>query len=261
MKYFLSLGLSTYAKDAEYLKEFVDYYAMIGIEKFYINVNNDEEQLVKQALGNYANVELDYAEIDNMIESNNHLAKRAENESEWLVIVDDDEFIVPYKDTMLPEFVKRVARDSVDEIVLASYNFGNSLLEKKTKDSVIDRFKFRSIHSTNTKSFIRPLKRLPTIDNVHCWNVVGDVVDEHGAVLDKEYKTKYEFCYDFTCNDCWINHYRIKSTEECKSRLTRKYELGLEPAFEKFMQENNENDVYDNRILKLIERIQRDNKN
>lgn len=260
MKYFLSLGLTTYAKDAEYLKEFVDYYTMIGIEKFYVNVNDDKNKLVEKALQGYDNVEIEYHEVG-QLESNSILEQRAENESEWLVIVDDDEFIVPYKDTMLPDFVRRVASDNVDEIVISGYNFGNSLLDKKTNDSVISRFKFRSIHSTNTKSFVRPLKRLPTTDNNHSWNVVGDIVDENGMILDKTYRTKYEFCYDFTCNDCWINHYRIKSTEECKERVEKKVLIGLEPSFEKFMQVNNENDVYDNRILKLIERIQRDNKN
>lgn len=259
MKYFLSLGLTTHAANAEYLLEFINYYSMIGIEHFYINVNNTGTD-VEDLLSGFDNVSIERHEVD-QIESNRILAKRAMNESQWLLVCDDDEYVVPYKDKNLKDFVKRVAPVYVDEIVLSGYNFGNSEYQTKTEDSVINRFRFRSVHSTNTKSIFRPCSILPTEDNNHSWHVAGDIVDETGAVLDKNFRTKYEFCYDFTCNDCWINHYLVKSTEECKKRYQSKFDYDSKETFEKFMQANNENDIYDNRILTLIERIQRDNKN
>lgn len=259
MQYFLSLGLTTHAANAEYLLEFINYYSMIGIEHFYVNVNNVGTE-VEDLLSGFTNVSIERHEVG-QIESNRILANRAMNESQWLLVCDDDEYVVPYKDKNLKDFIQRVAPGYVDEIVLSGYNFGNSGYHTKTEDSVINRFRFRSVHSTNTKSIFRPCSILPTEDNNHSWHVVGDIVDETGAVLNKNFRTKYEFCYDFTCNDCWINHYIIKSTEECKKRYQSKFDYDSKETLKKFMQANNENDIYDNRILKLIERIQRDNKN
>lgn len=256
-KDFLSLGLTTHAENARYLAEFFKYYSRIGVERFYVNVNGegtDVEDIYSIA---------PYIEIERFegtqLESNERLVKRASKRTEWLVIVDDDEFIVPFVDGSLTNFIKNIANDSVDEIVLSGYNFGNSGYDKDSYKYVTERFRFRSVHSTNTKSIVRPTAILSTEDNNHSWNVEKDIIDEQGNILDKTYRTKYEFSYDFTCNRCWINHYIIKSTEECYKRYKNKFDYSSKETFEKFFEKNNENDVYDNRIKKLIERIERDN--
>ncbi len=100
--------VAIFQNEAQFLKEWIEYYKLLGVEHFYLynNLSTDNYQEVLAPYVESGDVELtewDYpanshAEWDAIqIDSYRHAVERSKNETKWLVIVDVDEFVVPVK--------------------------------------------------------------------------------------------------------------------------------------------------------------------
>ena len=115
-KYYLSI-CAIFRNEARFLKEWIEYHRMIGVEHFYL-FNHLSEDNYYEVLAPYilkGLVELfdwpyelehhkDWTHIQ--CKAYNTLVGQRRRETFWLAIIDTDEFIVPLKKETLPKFLK-----------------------------------------------------------------------------------------------------------------------------------------------------------
>ncbi len=144
-KYYLSL-VALFRDEARFLKEWIEFYRMIGIEHFYLynHLSEDNYMEVLQPYIDQGIVELrhlyePFIDTDHFVKVQGEVYSEAneltKNLSEWLVIVDTDEFLFPVKGKSLANTLK-----SYDEYAALSINwkiFGSSGIQTIPKDKLL----------------------------------------------------------------------------------------------------------------------------
>lgn len=168
-KYEISMCCITQNED-RFLKEWIDYHMLIGVEHFYIydNLSTDNtvkilEPYVKNNIVEYFLWDRNYnnpegwwkVQCDAYIDS----VERAKNVSKWLCIVDTDEFIVPIQDDNLNKFLKDF--DSYGGVCLNWVCFGTSGVNRIPSQSwmitnLLQRAKLDYPMNRIVKSIVRP---------------------------------------------------------------------------------------------------------
>lgn len=106
-----------FQNEDRFLKEWIDYHQLIGVEHFYMYDNqstdnsfNVIEPYVKAGIVDYIPWEKDFDTPEEwwqvQREAYIDAVERSTNTSKWLCIIDTDEFIVPIKDYHLKSFLK-----------------------------------------------------------------------------------------------------------------------------------------------------------
>ncbi|NGX36971.1 MAG: hypothetical protein K1000chlam2_00117 [Chlamydiae bacterium] len=115
-KYYLSV-CAIFRNEARFLKEWIEYHQMIGVEHFYLfnNLSEDSYYGVLEPYVKKGIVELFDWPYESQYHKNwthiqcgayNKLIDQRRKETFWLAIIDTDEFIVPLKKETLPKFLK-----------------------------------------------------------------------------------------------------------------------------------------------------------
>tara|TARA_A100001015_G_C14970817_1_gene705042 strand:- start:929 stop:1726 length:798 start_codon:yes stop_codon:yes gene_type:complete len=106
MEYFLSL--CCVVKDERYIKEFIIYHIIQGVEKFYI-YDNESKKPLKEYL--HEPIFKKFCEIINypgkckQLDVYRDCIQRTKFKSKWLIIIDADEFILPHKHNTVRSFL------------------------------------------------------------------------------------------------------------------------------------------------------------
>lgn len=127
--------------EAQFLREWIEYYRLLGVEHFYLynNLSTDNYHDVLKPYVENGIVELiewperasNWGEWDALqVAAYRNAIERAKNETRWLAIIDIDEFIVPVKDDHLKTFLKKYENSSFGGICLMWSFFGTSNVEK-----------------------------------------------------------------------------------------------------------------------------------
>ena len=179
-RYQLSL-CGVFQNEAPYLKEWIDFHKLVGVEHFYL-YNNSSTDNYLEILDPYlksGEVELipwdishkNVAEFNRLIlcDAYQDANQRSRGETKWLIMIDTDEFIFPVEKDSLTEFL-----EDYDEYGSLCVNWqmfgtsnipfllpGESMLEKLTYKAVKD---FSS--NTYTKCIVQP-KCVYEINNPH----------------------------------------------------------------------------------------------
>ncbi|HMH05881.1 MAG TPA: glycosyltransferase family 92 protein, partial [Terriglobales bacterium] len=172
--------------EARWLKEWLEYHLLIGVEHFYLynNLSRDNYEEVLQSYIERGAVELiewpyvggktfDAAQCDAYRDA----LSRAQNTVKWLAIIDVDEFLVPVKDDDLTSVLAAFETDSaIGGVCIAWVYFGTSYIPRIPQDKLMietlvlngdgiettgafpwDQGTFKSIVRTDrTKSFESP---------------------------------------------------------------------------------------------------------
>ncbi len=142
-QYTMNLAIvAIFQNEADYMKEWIEYHLLIGVEHFYLynNLSTDtyldvlqpyiDRQIVDlidwpyeaQNLTDYNDIQI-RAYQDCWVKVNNGQLK-------WLAIIDFDEFLVPIQDNDLPTFLKRFESDAhIGGVCGAWVFFGTSHVE------------------------------------------------------------------------------------------------------------------------------------
>ena len=145
-KYELSI-CALFRNEARYLKEWIEYHKLVGVDHFYL-YNNDSTDAFKEVLKPYikkgivtlvnwhTRVRYSFNEEDNVfiwslgtqVPAYENAAKiRAVNETKWLVFLDIDEFLVPTSGTKLNRILKKY--DKFPGVTLSSDYFDASTVD------------------------------------------------------------------------------------------------------------------------------------
>ncbi len=219
--------------EGSYFKEWIEYHRRLGVEKFYI-YDNESTDNTREVLAPYiASGIVDYLLFPGQkkqLPAYDHCFDHHRLESQWIAIIDLDEFIVPIKDKTIPEFLKRFENFSSVEINWLIYGSGGA--QKKEEGKVMDRFRQHSVpnHPLNrhVKSIVNP-RRVFTMTGCHeAARISGRSADSHGNRLKKSFRDRPPLQ-----DIIRINHYPIKSYEEFlekrargRARTLKQHQLG-----------------------------------
>jgi len=140
------LAICAIAKnEGPYFKEWIEWHKKLGVEKFYI-YDNESVDHTKQVLESYIDsglVEYIYfpGKRQQLLAYDDCLEKHR-TDSHWIAFIDLDEFIVPLKDSSIPEFLRKFESHAAVEINWLIYGSGGA--KEKTEGNVMDRFKYHS---------------------------------------------------------------------------------------------------------------------
>ena len=244
---------------APYVKEWINYYLLAGVDHFFI-YDNDSEDNFKEVLQPYVDAGLVtyifYPGKHKMLEAYTDAINEFKFECRYMACIDDDEFILPKSKPTIPEVADEILADNPMAAALSMHwqFYGSNYQEKADYNrGVLDRFTKRSDKVDNmVKTLLNP-------------RLTRHFVDPHNAI------------YFFTCNavnenrqivigsvdqnpptndKIVVNHYHTKSLEEfiLRKSLTDAnfgYTFTKEVIEERFRKVNEgTNNVFDDDILK-----------
>lgn len=249
-KYFISVACII-KNEGAYLKEWLEYYKLIGVEHFYI-YDNESSDDTKEILQSYINSgEVTYIWFpgkDKQDLAYCHACAQFGNETQWMLVVDLDEFLVLHKAENLHEFMKDYADCS--QVSLHWMMYGNSGHEKRPEGLVLENFRGHAAQPEfSPKSIFNP--RTVVDCGAHYMWVCGKWVNEDGA--------EFGSTRSFPVNKAQVNHYVIKSWEEFYTRKAARGCVNPTQSFgndlRKYFDENNRNDVYDDLMLPYVKKL------
>lgn len=108
-KYSVSI-IAIFKNEAKYLKEWIEFHKLIGIEHFYLYNNNSEDNY-KNVLKKYVEdgivTLIDWHKDQAQLECYNDGINRFRNESEWIAFIDIDEYIIPNSTNNIFDFLNK----------------------------------------------------------------------------------------------------------------------------------------------------------
>lgn len=165
-KYYLAL-VAIFQNEDRFLKEWIEFYRMQGVEHFYLynHMSDDHYQDVLQPYIDMGIVELHHVtEVPKTHTEWNTLqcaiysdtARKVQNEVEWLIVVDTDEFMFPVQEAKLSEFLKKY-----DDYATLSVNwevFGSGDIQTIPSDKLMIETLSKSSNQPDhdVKSVIKP---------------------------------------------------------------------------------------------------------
>lgn len=160
--------------EAPYLKEWIEYHRLVGVEHFilYNNLSQDHYQDVLAPYVEEGIVELiDWPFEHNLLDDWVHIqihayqdgAKRALKRIKWLAFIDIDEFIFPAKDGTIPQFLKDFKKEAA--VAINWQLFGTSNIEKLETDKLmIEQLTCRAKQNYYMNHFVKTIAKVECID-------------------------------------------------------------------------------------------------
>ena len=259
--------VSIMKNEAPYVKEWLDYHILAGVQHFYIDDNESPDNL-KEILQPYIDKGIVtykfYPGKARQYEAYNEAFQDYKFFCRYLAFIDADEFIFPQNDKGIVEVVDEVLKDKprAGALVANIYYFGSNNLETAdyTK-GVLERFTRRA--PIDWKPLIGKDKNLPggtchvsSITNPrrvdHFGNPHYAFYFEGYYAVNTEGKPVQFFFNDPPLVDKMVmNHYSVKSKEEYMTKISRGTADNKNNIYnlEKF-QKDDHNEVFDDNILK-----------
>lgn len=253
-KYQLTL-VGIVKNEASYLREWIEYYRLIGVDHFVIYDNGSTDETVKVVSSVNAlrgRVELvNYPGKIMQVKAYNDAVERFKEQTRYMMFVDIDEFVVTKESS---DDILRIVRSLTDGkhvggVALSWLMFGSNGHKVKPKGLVIENYTHRAndMFMNNIKSIANP-RFISMFVNPHypIYKYGLSNVNERGlrvvASLDYHKSTKR----------VWVNHYFTKSAEECMEKIRKGIATVGMARTESIFNERDKNDIYDGTILRYV---------
>jgi len=173
--HYLSL-VAIFRDDAPFLKEWIEFYRLVGVEHFYLynHLSKDEyaevlEPYIKEGIVELYNVTKEPSNIQewNKIQTQVYsaVAKLSADQTEWLIMVDTDEFLFPVQEYNLAKALK-----NYDDYASVSVNweiFGSSNVQTIPSNKLlIETLLYKGTNDSHVKTIVKP-RYVQTIENPH----------------------------------------------------------------------------------------------
>lgn len=251
--YKLSVG-AIFKNEAAFLDEWITYHRMVGVEHFYLYNDNSTDNW-QEVLKPY----MDQGIIDVTLWPTNgdlisyqgyaykDIIKRTKGITEWLALIDLDEFILPTQESTVTECLDKYFKEA-SAIYVNWYNFGTNNVSLKSGDLVLPLLTRCSLpdHSLNGigKSIIKPHlvdekslwhpHHVPLLDNSVYYN--GDGV----SIPYSKERTEVVIKGNQHTKCMRINHYSMRGEDKFQlKRAERKNYILMDEHHEAFNQCSN----------------------
>ena len=137
------IGFCTIFKDeAPFLKEWIDYHVLIGVEHFYLYNNNSSDNYM-EILAPYMDkgvvTLIDWPETPGQLSAYKHWLANYKDEVKWISFADVDEFYCPIKDINLQDWIRKY--DKYPVLLIYWKIFGaSSKVEHDSRQFVIEQY-------------------------------------------------------------------------------------------------------------------------
>lgn len=156
-----------FQQEARFLKEWIEFHKMMGVEHFYLYNNNSTDHYL-EVLQPY----IDSGEVDLInwnkrakrwtaiqIDAYKNCLRRAEKKTRWLAFIDIDEFLVPYGEATLTDFLAK--QENFSQVIVMWRYFGTSHVEKIPEgalltETLLQREAFVPGKKNNIKCIVKP---------------------------------------------------------------------------------------------------------
>ncbi len=244
--YYLSVA-AIMKNEKPYLKEWLEYHLMQGIEHFYL-CDNDSTDGTEQYLQPYiANNTITYIKqsgTNQQLKCYEKIVAKYKNETEWLAFIDLDEYLVPLKAPNMPAFLKEF--EDVSEVSLNWMNYGDSGAISRPTGLITEFFTSHGRYLNHTvKSIVRPEKVIDfnAFGSNHYMRVEGASVNEYHKPVE------FMLNFNISADKARVNHYILKSFAEFLYKKGRGHPEGTPIDFEYYFF-HNENDITDDSSMR-----------
>ncbi len=263
---------AVFKDEAAYLREWVEFHQLMGVEHFYLYNNNSSDRYLdalQPHLASGAVVLHEWPQHPAQLQAYEHCLKTHGGEADWIAFIDVDEFLFSPNAKLLPD----VLADYADHPAVGVnwVMFGSSGHTQKPEGGVLENYLRRgelnggvpyahlrlpdgSYRSENAhiKSIVQP-SRVVGCKNAH-YMVYADnarAVDENGQPIDGPFTAKV------SVDALRINHYWSKSEEECRHKFSRGFaDGGGARDWNEFLShEAILNSVHDDIVLRVIAQL------
>ncbi len=269
-----------FRNEASFLKEWIEYHKIVGVEHFYL-YNNRSEDHYQEVLEPYLKAEevtlidwpYSYTGLEQwyriQAKSYMHCANRALGKTEWLAFIDLDEFIVPVEEESLKDLLDSYR--SYGGLKVNWVLFGTSNL--KTLDPstpMISQLLMRAPYDLPRNKLIKTIARPECLKinpklvcsekfkkkRYKCWTDHAPIFHKKTPPVNEDFKPELRrLTTKHRCKRIRINHYWMRSEEWFlkKQRNSGNYSVNLKHAtLESYANYNSEEDRL---ILKYEERL------
>ncbi len=238
--------------ESPYIKEWLDYHLLAGVNHFYI-YDNESEDNFKEVLKPYIDAGLvTYIFYPGKVRQKpafNAAVRDFKFNCRYMTFIDADEFIFPHSKPTIIEVVDDVLADNSKAAALGINwrLFGSNGQEKADYTrGVLERFTARDAEVNIQIKTIADPRTINFIDNPHSAVYFNNFhsVNEHGKPFAGPFNEEK------TADKISINHYYTKSREEYAKKVQRgRSDIIIPRTMEEFS-DNDKNDIQDDGILK-----------
>ena len=218
---YLSIG-AIFKNEKPYLKEWIEYHLMIGVQRFYLYDNESIDNPMEILTPYIEKGIVIYKKIINsamQIPVYNDIIYKVQNETKWLALIDLDEFIVPKESKDLKNFLKEY--EKFPGLGINWINFDSNGFKSKPNGLVIENytrvyFDDNNPENLHIKTILQPSK-VETCNNPHYafYKNFQLAVNENFKPIIGPFTIKN------SVKKIQINHYCSKSFEEYMKKLER----------------------------------------
>jgi len=250
--------LAIMKNEGPYLKEWLDYHILVGIEKFYLYDNESTDNTTKILKPYIERGIVDYTywpgKAQQMVAYTDALNKHA-NDTKWMAIIDLDEFLVPVDYDTVPEYLNTLPKNFA-QLIIGWVQYGSSGHKTKPDGLVMENYKKHAARNWGIKSIVNPRLVYETL-NPHTHEVAGFTIDENGKKMGRIIQDENR---NITTNKIRVNHYVTKSFDEYIARMNQGSATDQESTeyrgLDKFKWYDR-NDIYDDIMDKYIPKIKK----
>ncbi len=245
--------------EGPYLKEWLDFHILAGVDKFYLYDNDSTDDTTKILAPYIRRGIVEYTYFPGERRQNPayiDALNRFSDKTKWMAFIDLDEFIVPVHHKNIPEFLQTLPKNFA-LLVLTWVMYGSSGHKEKPCGMVIENYKYHGDRTrpSGCKSIFNP-RLVVRQRNPHINDVAGFIIDENGKKLGRINQTYNPP----SCNKIRCNHYITKSYEEYKARCMKgDASNGRDSVIKRWSAEKfnryDTNDIYDPIMDKWIKRM------
>jgi len=269
MSEFVPLVLcSIFKNEAKYLREFIEFHILVGVENFFLYNNNSTDNYL-EILQPYIDTGIvhltewpieppcqlnAYRDFILMAQGYNTWQKPLIPRKTWCAFIDVDEFIYAPNHASLPALLNSIGQPCTIGVNWRSFGSGNQ--DTYDERPVIERFNLRPDNyepNKHIKSIIRLDQRLYVGNDPHYFYCEHGTLGEKGNIISDAFSPS-------SSNIFCINHYVTKSKEEYLEKRGRgRADIPVkEDHFDWTMfNELNENLIEDNQIKKFLPELKR----
>jgi glycosyltransferase involved in cell wall biosynthesis len=212
------LAIASIAKnEAPYLKEWIEYHKIVGVEKFYIYDNGSTDntrEVLKPYIDEKTVVYKFFPGKFKQMAAYEDAIKKYKFSTKWMIIMDLDEFIVPIQYDSIPDFLKDF--EDCEQILINLATYGSSGHKTKPQGLVIENYKKRGeLDETSVCScrcILNPRLVSPRSLISNRFFTFGKTVDENKK--DLGISRSFDIPCGLTARKIRGNHYYTKSLEE-----------------------------------------------
>jgi hypothetical protein len=251
------IAVTKVKNEAPYVKEWIEYHKLVGIEKFIIYDNESSDNL-KEVLQPY----IDSGEVAYLFFTGNFLdfqekiateaIKEYRNKAKWIAVFDVDEYIVPVKQEKITGVLNEIENELGNKFYALAINwvmYGYSGHRLKPEGLLTENYTLNEGINPHIKSIVNPrtVVHYEIHHAVHFFGRPG-VNEKKKAVIGGAFPDVSEASID----KIRINHYYTKSYEEFVDKIIKYHRAAQEepeiPPYDPYFLSHHEDRIMDKYI-------------